>query len=205
MIRTLVVLAALAGAGAARAQAPDRYGPTSMAPAGPMIVASAAPPLRQLSWPGKSPAPTASPVAVARPSPAPTRIASAPAPRPAAAEAPVPRMSLAAPQPPAYARAYVGEPRAAAALPTPYAPAYPSAGAGAPTAPGVAGHVSTARLYSVHREYGLQPDPAPVPPQFFGPTADLSTPETPDPALLNRRNSAATRAATTAAAEGVSP
>ncbi len=31
------------------------------------------------------------------------------------------------------------------------------------------------RFYSVHREYGIQPDPIPLPPQFFGPTADLST------------------------------
>jgi hypothetical protein len=30
------------------------------------------------------------------------------------------------------------------------------------------------RFYSLHREYGIQPDPIPLPPQFFGPTADLS-------------------------------
>jgi hypothetical protein len=31
-------------------------------------------------------------------------------------------------------------------------------------------------FYSVHRPFGLQPDPAPIPPQFFGATADLSEP-----------------------------
>jgi hypothetical protein len=32
------------------------------------------------------------------------------------------------------------------------------------------------RFYSLHRDYGLQPDAIPLPPQFFGPTADLSAP-----------------------------
>ena len=40
------------------------------------------------------------------------------------------------------------------------------------------------RLYSVHREYGLQPDPTPIPPQFFGPTADLSEPPAEEPRAL---------------------
>ncbi len=40
------------------------------------------------------------------------------------------------------------------------------------------------RFYSLHKEYGIQPDPIPLPPQFFGPTADLSAPAT-DP--LSRR------------------
>lgn len=52
----------------------------------------------------------------------------------------------------------------------------------------------------------MQPDPAPVPPQFFGPTADLTGPETADPAELNRRNTAATKALrTTAAAASEGP
>jgi hypothetical protein len=37
------------------------------------------------------------------------------------------------------------------------------------------------RHYSVHREYGIEPDPIPLPPQFFGATADLSQPATDDP------------------------
>jgi hypothetical protein len=32
------------------------------------------------------------------------------------------------------------------------------------------------RFYSVHRDYGLEPDPIPLAPQVFGPTADLSAP-----------------------------
>jgi hypothetical protein len=34
------------------------------------------------------------------------------------------------------------------------------------------------RFYSVHRDYGIQPDAIPIPPQFFGATADLSAPST---------------------------
>lgn len=38
------------------------------------------------------------------------------------------------------------------------------------------------RFYSLHRDYGIEPDALPIPPQFFGPTADLSTPPA-DPSL----------------------
>lgn len=37
-----------------------------------------------------------------------------------------------------------------------------------------------ARYYSVHRDYGLSPDPIPLPPEAFGPTADLTQPELSD-------------------------
>jgi len=37
------------------------------------------------------------------------------------------------------------------------------------------------RHYSVHRDYGIEPDPIPLPPQFFGATADLTQPATQDP------------------------
>ena len=40
------------------------------------------------------------------------------------------------------------------------------------------------RFYSLHKDYGIQPDPIPLPPQFFGPTADLSAPAA---APLSRR------------------
>jgi hypothetical protein len=40
------------------------------------------------------------------------------------------------------------------------------------------------RFYSLHRDYGIQPDPIPLPPQFFGPTADLSN--TPTDPLAKR-------------------
>jgi hypothetical protein len=52
-----------------------------------------------------------------------------------------------------------------------------------PTAPTVsaAGEGETARFYSVHRQYGLTPDPDPIPPQFFSQTADLGDPPGPSP------------------------
>jgi hypothetical protein len=37
------------------------------------------------------------------------------------------------------------------------------------------------RRYSVNRDYGVEPDAIPLPPQFFGATADLSQPATADP------------------------
>ena len=37
----------------------------------------------------------------------------------------------------------------------------------------------TVRFYSVHRAFGLQPDPPPIPPQFFTATADLASPPGP--------------------------
>lgn len=77
------------------------------------------------------------------------------------------------PRPPAYARAYV----------------QPAAGA----TPAFDG----ARRYSVHRQYGLEPDPVPVPPQFFTPAADMSAPET-EPAIA-RVGPAASKAAVNAA------
>ncbi len=59
---------------------------------------------------------------------------------------------------------------------------------------------STAKYYSVHTAYGHAPDPAPIPPQFFGPTADLSAPETPEPARATlTANPTAAKAAVNAA------
>jgi hypothetical protein len=66
----------------------------------------------------------------------------------------------------------------------------PAAAAGAPPAPPVAKAAptataandgETARFYSLHRQYGLTPDPDPIPPQFFSQTADLSDPPGPSP------------------------
>jgi hypothetical protein len=37
------------------------------------------------------------------------------------------------------------------------------------------------RLYSLHRDYGMEPDPIPLAPQFFSATADMTQPETPEP------------------------
>lgn len=49
-------------------------------------------------------------------------------------------------------------------------------GSGSPPDPRAAAAPSSVRYYTMHRDYHLQPDPIPVPPQFFGPTADLSQP-----------------------------
>jgi hypothetical protein len=59
---------------------------------------------------------------------------------------------------------------AASAATTPPPPTASAAGVG-----------ETARFYSVHRQYGLTPDPDPIPPQFFSQTADLSDPPGPSP------------------------
>jgi hypothetical protein len=48
------------------------------------------------------------------------------------------------------------------------------------------------RFYSVHRPFGLQPDPAPIPPQFFTNTADLAEP----PAQLPLERTTATATGT---------
>ena len=105
------------------------------------------------------------------------------APQPAATIAPSDAASptgLGPPRPPAYARAYV-MPAQAQAAPATGARPDPAAAAAAALRAGDGG-----RRYSVHREYGMEPDPVPVPPQFFGATADLSTPETAPAALRTK-------------------
>lgn len=163
-----------------------------------------APPGRMLSWPGKSTPQAATPASLptqaALPAPvaAPVRTYPAPryrtvaAPAPAAADVVTPRFvapvgPMAAP-PPAYF-----------AAPTPGTPPPASTTLGGPLASAApAASTQRARLYSVHREYGMQPDPAPIPPQFFAQTADLSAPATADP-VPNRAANAATRNAVNAA------
>jgi len=165
------------------AQSYDRYGgggahpvvrPATQAPAyaGP-----------RLSWSGKTdialPAPRTPAYAAARyvaPPPAPI---SAPIPASSAAEAPAPNGWRY--MPPIGPTAAGPTPVATAQPATIYDPAPPQAPAAAqiPVDGGVAG--STARRYSLHREYGLTPDPIPLPPQFFGATADLTQSESPEP------------------------
>jgi hypothetical protein len=170
----------------------DRYGggavhyrslqPRGVDAPGRTYAEAAAPPAYagpRLSWSGKVDAAPAAP----RPTAAYARYASAP-------QAPIaPRASYGAPpapQPPAPPEGWsyvppIGQapsaaprsiydtpPAATAPAPTQQAPAQPTA--------------SAARHYSVHREYGAEPDPIPLPPQFFGATADLTQPETADPA-----------------------
>lgn len=96
------------------------------------------------------PAPSAAPAqayAVQPPRPLPASIY-APAPVAAARAAPPPVQSAPAPRPVAVASV---PPRAGQAVGN-----------------------SSVRHYSVHREFGIQPDPTPIPPQFFTATADLS-------------------------------
>jgi len=68
-------------------------------------------------------------------------------------------------------------------------PATPPPASSPPAAPpprpapvsGAANDGETARFYSLHRQYGLTPDPDPIPPQFFTRTADLTDPAGPNP------------------------
>jgi hypothetical protein len=52
----------------------------------------------------------------------------------------------------------------------------------------------TARFYSLHRQYGLTPDPDPIPPQFFTQTADLGDPPGPSPVYKAAANGGSTTA-----------
>lgn len=195
---------------AAPQPAPLAFPPLNAAPSAPYAGPYAPAPPRAgvgaVSAPIYAPAPTSAPLRTvsaasaplsADPLPAPTAgrygyvgpgrsapPATAPASEPAAsgsAAAPSPVRTAAAdgaampgpPRPPAYARAYV----------QPAGPAQPP--------------FEGARRYSVHRQYGLEPDPVAVPPQFFAPGADMSAPET-APAMA-RMGPAASKAAVNAA------
>jgi len=181
----------------------DRYG-GSLTPrpadVGPIYANSAyagprAAPGRALWWPGKS-AQTAAAGTADQVPPTPIQAAYAP---PAVMPAPVayaPRQP-AAPQPAAprddgFTPLY-GPPAQPAPLPTPalptsiYAtPPAPLAQANPGPAPSAAAPQAVAqntprradgpRFYSVHRDFGIAPDAAPIPPQFFTATADLSEP-----------------------------
>jgi hypothetical protein len=196
---------ALALASAASAQ--DRYGPTPGA-YGVAASAAAATPLRArfLSWTGKAvsaaaPAPAAAPAQAVwqgRLSAAPVaggRSLAAYRAAPVGQQGwrPVPLRSAAAPGPqPTPALAGAPQPQTLAARPLPtsiYAPPAQGAATGVAAMPAPryrtaanSGADDRVRFYSVHRQYGLQPDPPPIPPQFFGATADLSDPPGPIPA-----------------------
>jgi hypothetical protein len=162
------VLLAAACAGVSAAQDQDGAAPSRGAYQGPM-----------LSWAGKTPQRVDQPVAPQPPvisdapppryvapspprSPPPRYIAPPPAapenasePEPESAPPPAPRIARVDPGP--APRAPVAE---AAAPPTPAA-ATPAPAAAATPDPGHTGP----RFYSLHREYGLTPDPIPVPAQ----------------------------------------
>jgi hypothetical protein len=74
-----------------------------------------------------------------------------------------------------------------------YAPAQPVATGPAP------------RRYSVHRDFGLNPDPAPLPPQFFADAApDLAEPPPPPPVTAPTGQTAAAITARNRAADASS-
>ena len=144
----------------------------------------------------------------------PARIAAyAPAPqRPQVASASAPMTQLAgaptrgwrpvfATQAPASAPASAPPPSSVAASPA-IRPTYPAAFATPPNRAFAAdrryGYDPTqdhaVRFYSVARPFGLKPDPAPIPPQFFTASADLSGGDPPGPLPVNH-TTAATRAA----------
>jgi hypothetical protein len=205
-------LAAVALASAGFAQAQDRYGPSAGdaasapvagAPARPHFLSwpgKAAAPAPQPSAPVQAP-PAAAPAAMGQPAyrtlatyrAAPVSPNQGAGPNAYGGWRPVyPAQAQAQPQAPILA----GRPQVQS-QPAPtsiYAPAPPrpaavqsaplqTAQTAPPRAPANPGqgddHV---RFYSLHRQYGLQPDPAPIPPQFFSNTADLSEPPGPIPA-----------------------
>jgi hypothetical protein len=202
IVPTLAAVVFLAGMGIAHAQ--DRYGPA----AGDQVSAPAATPQRAhfLSWPGKAaaPAPAASAPVPIQQAPIPqapggmappayrTQASYRPAPASAnggwrpvypsqasATQGPAPTLagqpqavptSIYAPAPPRPVTAVQSTPLKTAQATPPRPPANPAQGD------------ERVHFYSLHRQYGLQPDPAPIPPQFFANTADMSEPPGPIPA-----------------------
>ncbi len=164
------------------AQGFDRYGgggshPPVQAAYGP----SAAPVPYQgprLGWSGKTDAPSgAQPAAYAsRPYQAATY---APAPSPTPYRTQAPRSHDPQPQDAAAPAGWRYIPPIGPREPAPPAP--PTSIYAPPRPVATAADATGARHYSVHRDYGIQPDPIPLPPQFFGATADMSKPETDEP------------------------
>lgn len=147
-MRLVLALAVLACSAASAGAAEDRYGPSS-----PRPTAAYAGPL--LSWTGKTESAATAPVALARPLPdglyraAAPQVPLSPARPPAA-----PATAFAAPLP----QSLYDRPTTPAAPPGPVALA-PAASQYASSAP---------RLYSVHRQFGAEPDPIPAPPPGDG-------------------------------------
>ena len=164
------------------AQVEDRYGP--LAPPPP---AERPHPTSFLIWPGKAAAPPSAAPPSTEPNAAPSAAVSTPAPLasprrtartdlPTSLYGPPPaRVESAAerappPAPPSQAQATPQAPQPSWRSQSPYATAD-----GAPP-----------RRYSVAREFGVKPDPAPLPQQFFGPSVDLADPPPlPPPKLVS--------------------
>jgi len=168
--------ASVLGVWAAGAQAEDRYGPP---PPTDMAAPAAEPAAGWLSWSNKSPPP-------------------APA-RPAPTADYAQRFEA---RPPAPEADPVARPDRVAALPTSLYGTYPSLTPRGPAAaaPQMAAAGTPAHFYSVHRQFGLSPDPIPLPPQFFADGAvDLAAPPPPLPPHAVPGSQAATSPADTPA------
>jgi len=182
---TLAVLTALAapvvGVWTNSAMAEDRYGP----PPADTVSPAAQPAAGWLTWSTKTPAPTGEPAQTAAPAPRPERIATAAA-LPTSLYSSYPSLT----------------PRQAAEPPRPQ-PWTPPNGETrpAPIATASASSNQPPRFYSVHREFGLTPDPIPLPAQFFadGQAADMAAPPPPLPPRAVAGSQAATSAANTPA------
>jgi hypothetical protein len=201
---TLALLAAIAapvaGAWAHAAIAEDRYGPsTASLPASQSLVASAG----LLSWPSKGPTPRAA-------APAPVIAPQAPAEalyRPARVEAiQASRLpaSIYAPPYPSMTPYRSAPSQAASAETAPAAPAAQPNRSYASAAPATSDGVHSSQpphFYSLHREFGLTPDPIPLPQQFFADSAaaDMAAPPPPLPPHPVAGTQAATATANTPA------
>jgi hypothetical protein len=146
----------------------DRYGPEA-----PPLPAERPHPSVFLNWPGKT-APTLPAQAAAAPS-------SAAVPMPAALPAPPPRRTARADLPTSLYAASPARTQAAAAPLRQASPAPAPRQASAPSSWRSQSRYATAdgaapRRYSVAREFGVKPDPTPLPQQFFGPSVDLADP-----------------------------
>jgi hypothetical protein len=171
-ISTTLIAASTLFAGASGAE--HRHGSQAMAS---LATAQLAADTRLLTWPGKQPEPDSAPAPDMAPTPPPAPPPAQPAPPPAPVVAPV---SLPPAATPPIARA--APPTPAPTPPTPQAA--PTAQASAPARPwNATGAGLPAHIYSVAREFGLKPDPdpAPLPPQFFAdqPGSDLAAPPPP--------------------------
>lgn len=184
----------LLGACAGGAQAEDRYGPPHPADSSAQAAAATS---GWLSWPtktttrdgadsiGAAPQPASS---VAAPQMRNGRLAALPTSLYSAYPLASPRESLPREAPPRDA-------------PGPWTPTRRTTATSAPAQPATG---QAPRFYSVHREFGLKPDPIPLPPQFFASSAgaDLAAPPPPlDPhpvpgtqAATSPLNTAANRA-----------
>jgi len=192
------IAASAAGASASAATPEDRYGPPSPTdPAAPV----AGPVSGWLSWSNKTPPPApAQPVFQAAPRPYAVEAPPAPwddrAPRPhpvARTDLPTSlygsypslsprdaRVENAPPRQPTFE----SEPRRQLARdsdapPPRWTPQNRSAVTPEPPAAPATGQPP--HFYSVHRQFGLTPDPIPLPPQFFADSADFSAPPAPLP------------------------